>query len=99
MNITVPSLEEASVVLVQLRSFKSIDQLQVSDLSQELDEAGFPYVSFSVNCLYPVPPEETAASGKPQASKTEAGKTQSAETQSGETQSAETQAAETAQGE
>lgn len=52
MNITVPNFDDAAVVLVQLRTFDSISNIQSTTMMQESDEAGGNYVSFSLVCTY-----------------------------------------------
>lgn len=52
MNVTVPGLEEAAVVLSQLRSFKSLSQVNVSGIITESDEAGYKTASFTLECKY-----------------------------------------------
>ena len=66
MNINVPSYNEVASVLVQLRSFESIGKINVSSISEVVDETGTTYVSFSVNCVYKASIEaaEKAAAGK-----------------------------------
>ncbi|MCL2697068.1 MAG: pilus assembly protein PilM [Oscillospiraceae bacterium] len=55
MNLRVPSLETAAVVINQFHTFESIEALEISALSQGQDEAGFTFYSFTVNCLYDKP--------------------------------------------
>ncbi len=55
LDVTVPSFTESAVTINQLRSFDSIDVIQVSDVAEEVSEAGVKRASFSVSCLYPVP--------------------------------------------
>jgi type IV pilus assembly protein PilN len=55
LNITVPSFDEAAVVIRQFRSFDTIDVIEVSDLSRSSGDEGLGSVSFSISCLYPVP--------------------------------------------
>lgn len=54
LNVTVPSYDEAAVVLVQLRSFESLSDVQISAIAEAEDESGGSYCSFSVNCVYGV---------------------------------------------
>lgn len=56
MNVTVPGLPEVANVLVQLRTFESIRDIQLSGVAEAIDEAGFTYVSFSVNAAYGINP-------------------------------------------
>ncbi|MCL2638867.1 MAG: pilus assembly protein PilM [Oscillospiraceae bacterium] len=62
MNIRVPALETAAMVINQFHTFESVEHLEISSLTQGLDEAGFFFYSFTVNCLYekPIPPEKPA---------------------------------------
>ena len=52
MSVTVPGLEEAAVVLTQLRSFRSLAQINVSGIITESDEAGYKTASFTLECSY-----------------------------------------------
>lgn len=52
MNITTPGLEEADVVVSQLRSFESITQMDVGTITESTDETGVETASFSVSCGY-----------------------------------------------
>ena len=61
MNVTVPGFNEAAVVLSELRSFDSIDVIQVSAIAKNAEEGGATTVSFSVSCGYPVPATATDA--------------------------------------
>jgi type IV pilus assembly protein PilM len=63
MNLRVPSLEAAAMTITQFGTFESIQALEISALTQGLDEAGFPFYSFTINCLYdkPVVPERQTA--------------------------------------
>ena len=56
LNATTPTYAEAAETLVQLRSFESLSDVQVSSITQETDEAGGSYVSFSVTAAYGVNP-------------------------------------------
>ncbi len=64
MNVTVSNLERAATTIAQLRSFETIQDIQVSSLSESKDRAGRTQVSFSVSCTYNldafVPAEEAA---------------------------------------
>ncbi|MDD3347407.1 pilus assembly protein PilM [Oscillibacter sp.] len=64
MNITTPGMEEAAVVISQLRSFESIVSMTVSTITEAVDDTGFTTASFSVSCGYEAAPvEETAQAG------------------------------------
>lgn len=52
MNVTVPGFDEAAVVIKQFRSFESISDIQVSDISLGTNEIGTETASFSINCIY-----------------------------------------------
>ena len=52
MNVTVPSMEAAAVVIDQLRGFESVNALTVSTITETADETGYSVVSFSVSCAY-----------------------------------------------
>ena len=56
MNITVPGLEEAAVVLSQLRSFDSLGSVEVSGIVTQNEEGGSSTASFSLDCTYGVNP-------------------------------------------
>ena len=55
MNIRVPSLETAAMVITQFHTFESIEQLEISAITQGTDEIGFIYYNFTINCLYDAP--------------------------------------------
>ncbi len=55
MNVTVPSFDEVAVVLVKLRSFESVRDLNISAVTETMGDAGVSSVSFSVSCLYKTP--------------------------------------------
>ena len=52
LNCTVPTLEDVTRVLVQLRSFSTIDMINISPITETADLTSAPYVSFSVTCTY-----------------------------------------------
>ena len=52
LNATAPKLEDVSRILVQLRSFESIDVISISPITETADITGSSYVSFSVVCAY-----------------------------------------------
>lgn len=56
MNITVPDYDEVAMVLVQLRSFQSIRNIQISSVEKETDQSNGSYVKFSLTCEYGVNP-------------------------------------------
>jgi len=64
MNVTVSNLEQAATTIAQLRSFETIQDIQVSSLSESKDRAGATQVSFSISCTYNMeafaPAEEAA---------------------------------------
>ena len=66
MNINVPSYKEVAVVLVQLRTFESIKDIIISDVTETQDETGGTYVSFSVGCFYSAGEEELVEEIEPQ---------------------------------
>ncbi len=73
MNIEVETMDDAAVVISQLRTFESIDSLLISPISESESEVGTLVTSFSVSCLYsqtelaltevpaPIVPEEEPA--------------------------------------
>ncbi len=63
LDVTVPDMDTAAIVIDQLRQFESFDVVSVSDVADVDTEAGTKAVSFTVICNYPVPqaPEDTAA--------------------------------------
>jgi type IV pilus assembly protein PilN len=52
MNVTVSSKEAAAEVIVELRSFDSISQVEVGAIAEFKDDSGVKTVSFTVNCIY-----------------------------------------------
>jgi len=52
MNLSVGSYTEAAALISALRSFESLERVEVSDLSRSANEAGQGRVSFSINCFY-----------------------------------------------
>ena len=52
LNATVPKFEDVARVLMQLRSFDSIDVISVSPLTETIDITNNSYVAFSVICSY-----------------------------------------------
>lgn len=68
MNVTVPGLEEAAVVISQLRGFESVAELNISAIAESAGDTGITTASFSVSCAYasaaepePTPAPEAAA--------------------------------------
>ena len=61
LNIVTPGMEEADVVIKQLRSFESIKQLEVSTITESVEEGGISSATFSVRCGYNAPAEEPVA--------------------------------------
>ena len=57
LNIVTPGMEEADVVIKQLRSFASIQQIDVSTITETIDEGGISSATFSVRCGYNAPEE------------------------------------------
>ena len=55
LNIVTPGMEEADVVISQLRSFESIKHLEVSTITENNDESGLASATFSVRCAYNAP--------------------------------------------
>jgi len=51
-SCTVPTLQDVSRVLVQLRTFESISIITVSPISEMVDETGASYVTVSFTCAY-----------------------------------------------
>ena len=52
LNVKTPTYAEAAEAIVQLRSFESLADVQVSALARQTDEAGGSYVSFSITAAY-----------------------------------------------
>ncbi|MCI1965671.1 MAG: pilus assembly protein PilM [Oscillospiraceae bacterium] len=52
MDITVPEYSDVAVVLTQLRSFESIQNIEFYSAVEEKDQSNGSYVSFSVVCTY-----------------------------------------------
>jgi hypothetical protein len=63
LSIRVTSLEAAARVITEFYTFESVEALEVSAISVGQDEAGFPFYTFTVSCLYekPVVPERQSA--------------------------------------
>ena len=61
MNITTPGFEEAAVTLAQIRTFESLDSIEVSDMVKNVEEDGTENVSFSIRCVYGEMPTEEQA--------------------------------------
>ncbi len=59
MNVTVGSYEDAATVISNLRDFKSLSTIEVSDMSRTENEAGIQRVSFTANCTYGANPYST----------------------------------------
>jgi hypothetical protein len=55
LNIVTPGMEEADVVISQLRKFESIKHLEVSTITESNDESGLASATFSVRCAYNAP--------------------------------------------
>lgn len=60
MYVTVPGMEEAAVVLSQLRGFESFDVLTVSTITETADDTGYTTATFTVSCAYPEAEADTA---------------------------------------
>ena len=65
MNMVTPGMEEADVVIKQLRSFESIKHLEVSTITESTDEGGISSATFSVHCGYNVPETEAPVEAAP----------------------------------
>jgi type IV pilus assembly protein PilM len=71
MNVTVSTKEQAAMVIVRLRSFESLGQVNVAAISDTADENGIASVTFAVSCVYkevpqtPAEPQPAAASAEP----------------------------------
>lgn len=65
LDVTVPAFKEAAVTINQLRSFASIDVVQVSEVTEDASESGVKRAAFTVSCLYPVPVELETAEAVP----------------------------------
>lgn len=52
MNVTVSNLEQAGATISQLRSFQTIQDITVSNISESTDNSGATRVSFSISCTY-----------------------------------------------
>ncbi len=55
LNIVTPGMEEANVVIKQLRGFESIKQLEISTITESTEQGGIPSTTFSVRCGYNAP--------------------------------------------
>ena len=65
LNIVTPGMEEADVVISQLRKFESIKHLEISTITESNDESGLDSATFSVRCAYNAPETETPAEAAP----------------------------------
>ena len=65
LNIVTPGMEEADVVISQLRQFESIKHMEVSTITESNDEVGLASASFSVRCGYNAPEAEAPAAAAP----------------------------------
>lgn len=64
MNVTVDSKPSAAEVIIQLRSFDSLGAVDVTGITENIDETGRNIVAFGVSCTYAAalaPEEEPAA--------------------------------------
>ena len=52
MNITTSGMEEAAVAIAQFRTFESIEQITISNISKSKAADGTETVSFSITCVY-----------------------------------------------
>lgn len=52
MNVTVANYQDAAAAVAELREFSSISDIQVSEVTQDKDDAGTSRVSFSLTCTY-----------------------------------------------
>jgi type IV pilus assembly protein PilM len=75
MNITVLSKTAAAKTIQQLRSFESISDIVVGQITEIVDESGYILVTFSVECTYVVaaPLDTAAAVPSPESAGTEEG--------------------------
>lgn len=64
LNITVPTMEDAAAVMVQLRTFQSLGNLRLASITENQDETGLSYINFSVSCEYGINPYFPAESAK-----------------------------------
>ncbi len=55
INVTVGSFEEAAVAMANIRSFETIDNILVSGITEEVNDAGQTSASFAISCQYKVP--------------------------------------------
>ena len=65
MNMVTPGMEEADVIISQLRKFESIKHLEVSTITESTDEGGLSSATFSVRCAYNAPETEAPAGEAP----------------------------------
>ncbi|MGI5970419.1 MAG: pilus assembly protein PilM [Oscillospiraceae bacterium] len=52
MNVTVDSLEQAAMVIVQLRRFESLSDVVVGAIAEIEDDSGISFITFAVSCVY-----------------------------------------------
>ena len=58
MHVTVPGMEEAAVVIAQLRSFESIQTIVVDTITETADEMGITTASLTISGGYGLPAAE-----------------------------------------
>ncbi len=55
LNIQVETMDDAAVVISQLRTFESLVNISISGISESTDNLSIPITTFSVSATYPVP--------------------------------------------
>ena len=58
INGTVPRKEDVARMLVQLRSFESLQDMEISSVVENADTTGSSFAGFAITCLYKVPETE-----------------------------------------
>ena len=64
MNMVTPGMEEANVIIKQLRGFETIKHLEISTITESMDEAGLSSATFAIRCAYNAPETAGAATAE-----------------------------------
>lgn len=93
MNVTTPGMEEAAVVIDQMRTFESISNITVGTITESADDTGLTTASFTLTCGYAAAEAAAAEAAAAQAAAEQAAAGGTAETQNAAEPNAETPAA------
>lgn len=92
MNVTTPGMEEAAVVIDQMRTFESISNITVGTITESADDTGLTTASFTLTCGYAAAEAAAAEAAAAQAAAEQAAAGGTAETQNAAEPNAETPA-------